>query len=493
MPSRMAWLRRNFDTCFIVLQVWLDGFTILLACLLGVAAFGQFHDFALYRQLVVVIVGVTLVCFWSCGLYRWRKSILNVEEYRAVFQATALSFLGTATALYLLRAVGDDGPKFPLPALEVLRAIHDVIGLADIDQWSRFVYLVIFAFICGLTVIQRGMMFALSSRLHAAGLGNTNVAVFGTGPMAQRVQQKMRIFPTLGFRFVGYFDDDDQLAPGRESARPYLGGRHTLDEMRLKHGIKRVVVAKPEMEEDELIELCGQLEALGIDYQVVPRLYHFFSQRFTIDNLDSIPLITLNRNPGRPLFRFFKAGFDRVVAALLLLLLAPFFLLIALLIKRESTGPVFFSQVRVGHRERTFRMLKFRTMHHDMCVDAVTPRSRTDPRITPIGRFLRRTSLDELPQLVNVLRGEMSLVGPRPEMPFIVGHIKNDIEDPVYHLRFEVKPGITGLWQISSARKAPIQENIDYDLYYLENQTIFLDLIILFLTLLAVLRIRDTY
>jgi putative colanic acid biosynthesis UDP-glucose lipid carrier transferase len=113
--------------------------------------------------------------------------------------------------------------------------------------------------------------------------------------------------------------------------------------------------------------------------------------------------------------------------------------------------------------------------------------------VTRIGSFLRRTSLDELPQLVNVLRGEMSLVGPRPEMPFIVGHIKNDMEDPVYHLRFDTKPGITGLWQVSSARKAPIQENIDYDLYYLENQSVFLDIVILFLTVLAVLRIRDTF
>ncbi len=489
----MGWLRRNFDTCFIVLQVWLDGFTILLSCLLGLNLFRQMHEFALYRQLVVVIVGVTLICFWSCGLYRWRKSILNVEEYRATFQATSLSFLGTATAIFLLRAAGEDSPEWAFPGYPMLKAIHDVAGLADIEQWSRFIYVVVFALIFLLTVIQRGIMFKVSSSLHARGYVNTNVAVFGTGDLAQRIEQKMRIFPTLGYRFVGYFDVDDELPPEHQAARPFLGGRRKLEEMRVKHSISRVIIAKPEMEEDELIELCGHLENLGVEYQVVPRLYHFFSQRFTIDSLDSIPLITLNRNPGRPIYRFIKALVDRSLALVLLLLFSPFLLLIAFLIRRESKGPVFFSQVRVGYKEHTFRMLKFRTMYHDMCMDAVTPSTRSDPRVTKIGGFLRRTSLDELPQLVNVLRGEMSLVGPRPEMPFIVGHIKNDMEDPVYHLRFDTKPGITGLWQVSSARKAPIQENIDYDLYYLENQSVFLDIVILFLTALAVLRIRDTF
>ncbi|MBC8329542.1 MAG: sugar transferase [Planctomycetes bacterium] len=489
----MGWLRRNFDTCFIVIQVWLDGFTILLACVWGLGVFRQLNQFSLYRQLVVVIIGVTLVSFWNCGLYRWRKSILNVEEYRSTFQATMLSFLGTATTIYLLRAVEEGDKKWDFPGFDLLRAVHDVVGLADIDQWSRFIYLLIFAMIFGLMVVQRGIMFKISSMLHAAGFGNTNVAVFGTGDMAQRVEQKMRIFPTLGFHFVGYFDEGEEPPEGRGGARPYLGGRRQLEEMRVMHGISRVIISKPEMEEDELIELCGHLENLGIEYQVVPRLYHFFSQRFAIDSLDSIPLITLNRNPGRPIYRLTKSLVDRLLALVLLALLSPFLLLIGLLIRRESSGPVLFSQVRVGFKQRTFRMIKFRTMYHDMCVDAATPNSRSDPRVTRIGRFLRRTSLDELPQLVNVLRGEMSLVGPRPEMPFIVGHIQNDMEDPVYHLRFDTKPGITGLWQVSSARKAPIQENIDYDLYYLENQSVFLDIVILFLTALAVLRIRETY
>ena len=165
-----------------------------------------------------------------------------------------------------------------------------------------------------------------------------------------------------------------------------------------------------------------------------------------------------------------------------------FLLLLALAIKRESPGPIFFSQVRVGQGGRTFRMLKLRTMYTDMCGDAVSPSSGRDPRITRLGRVLRSTSLDELPQFMNVLRGEMSLVGPRPEMPFIV-----DSYSAVDRLRLDAKPGITGLWQVSEARKSPIHENIDYDLYYIENQSLVLDFVIFFLTALAILRVRATH
>ena len=133
-------------------------------------------------------------------------------------------------------------------------------------------------------------------------------------------------------------------------------------------------------------------------------------------------------------------------------------------------------------------MLKFRTMHQEMCEDALSPVSSKDPRITRLGRFLRRFSLDEFPQFLNVLRGEMSLVGPRPEMPFIV-----DQYSAVGRLRLDARPGITGLWQVSEARKDPIHENLDYDLYYIENQSFFLDMVILFLTLMAVLRIRTVH
>jgi putative colanic acid biosynthesis UDP-glucose lipid carrier transferase len=164
--------------------------------------------------------------------------------------------------------------------------------------------------------------------------------------------------------------------------------------------------------------------------------------------------------------------------------LVPF---IALAIRIESRGPIFFTHFRMGVRNSTFRMAKFRTMYADKCGDEITPQVTDDRRVTRVGKFLRKTSLDELPQMINVLRGEMSMVGPRPEMPFIV-----ESYDDLQIQRLSVRPGITGLWQVSDKRKAPIHENIDYDLYYIQNQSLFLDLTIVTMTFLTVFDFSST-
>lgn len=490
----MKWLRKHFDTCFIVFQVWVDGAFALTAGLMGywlfkLSAPGLARDLRQYSQLMVVATGITLVCFWACGLYRWRKSILNVEEYRATFKATFLSLLATATATYLLRDPGDlEVLEQQYPIYHLLGPIHRMFALeADIAEASRLLYVYIFLCIFLVTVVQRSFMFRVSSRLHARGFGNTNVAVFGTGPLALRVQQKLRLFPTLGFNFVGFIEDDRDLHGRRVRGYPVLGGRDQLDELRQRHSIKHLIIADPRLSEEELVGLCRLCESYGIAYQVVPYLYHFFSQRFSVDKLDSIPLIAVADKARQPAYHLLKRVLDIAVSAAILVLTAPLLTVFAFLIRRESPGPIFFTQVRVGQKGRTFRIVKLRTMYVEMCGDDVTPQSGADPRITRVGRFLRSTSLDELPQFWNVLRGDMSLVGPRPEMPFIV-----DTYSEVDRLRLDAKPGITGLWQVSEARRFPIHENLDYDLYYIENQSIFLDLVILVLTMAAVARVRGT-
>lgn len=174
---------------------------------------------------------------------------------------------------------------------------------------------------------------------------------------------------------------------------------------------------------------------------------------------------------------------DSVGSLLLLLLLAPFFLLVAVLVKLDSDGPVFFRQTRIGKNGEPFSIWKFRSMRVDADSYARSPVSDSDPRLSRIGRVLRRLSIDELPQLLNVIKGEMSLVGPRPEMPFIVERYGS-----FERQRLRVKPGITGLWQISPARAMPIHENLDYDLFYIENQNLVLDCVILLRTINVVMR-----
>jgi lipopolysaccharide/colanic/teichoic acid biosynthesis glycosyltransferase len=174
---------------------------------------------------------------------------------------------------------------------------------------------------------------------------------------------------------------------------------------------------------------------------------------------------------------------DVVGALFLMVLLLPLFVLVAILIKLDSPGPVFFRHYRVGKDEKRFLLWKFRSMRTDVPEYEASPRSVVDPRLTRVGRLIRRLSLDELPQLVNVLKGDMSLVGPRPEMPFIVARYYS-----AHRKRFVARPGITGLWQISPARAFPIHENLQYDLHYIRNQNLFLDCAIILRTIAAIFR-----
>jgi lipopolysaccharide/colanic/teichoic acid biosynthesis glycosyltransferase len=186
---------------------------------------------------------------------------------------------------------------------------------------------------------------------------------------------------------------------------------------------------------------------------------------------------------SRPWYSAAKRAADTVISLFLLILLLPLFALTAAAVRFDSSGPAFFRQRRIGKDERVFLMWKFRSMYTNTPRYATSPASNQDPRLTRIGRLIRRVSVDELPQLINVLRGEMSLVGPRPEMPFIV-----DGYTAIERQRLAVKPGITGLWQVSPARALPIHENLQYDLHYIQNQNLLLDGMILIRTVAAVIR-----
>ncbi len=192
---------------------------------------------------------------------------------------------------------------------------------------------------------------------------------------------------------------------------------------------------------------------------------------------------TLRIRPVSPAYRISKRAFDIVFSGMLLLALSPLLLVVALVVKLTSAGPVFFRQVRIGKDGTEFTLFKFRSMYVDAPAYALTPTSDEDPRITQIGRFLRPSSVDELPQLINVLLGDMSIVGPRPEMPFLVAQYT-----PEQRRRLIVKPGLTGLWQISPARYELIHENLQYDFYYIEHASFALDCKVVLQTIALVLR-----
>jgi exopolysaccharide biosynthesis polyprenyl glycosylphosphotransferase len=287
---------------------------------------------------------------------------------------------------------------------------------------------------------------------------------------------------------IGFGDDDPAKVGTKINRSTVLGTLADLERLTGEHKLSEVFVAMPEAPEERVMTVLSELQRLGVAWRIVPRFHHLMSFKVRLETLDSIPLIT--RADPRPslLGQMVKRALDVVLSGLVLIISAPIFVITASAIKRQSPGPIFFLQMRVGKDGQPFRMIKFRTMHHHLSSDAPTPRDSGDPRITNIGRWLRRFSLDELPQFLNVLKGEMSIVGPRPEMQFIV-----DQYGPLGRERLRAKPGITGLWQISYARQMAIHDNLDYDLYYIEHQSLLLDLVIIALTAFAVLKGTGAY
>ncbi len=215
-------------------------------------------------------------------------------------------------------------------------------------------------------------------------------------------------------------------------------------------------------------------------------MQHILAQQITLHNINGIPIVSYDEIPDQAVQQFAKRCFDLLLTTLLLLPALPILVFISILIKFDTPGPILFRQERIGKEGKPFFIYKFRTMHHDVPDSQNSPTGKDDARLTNIGKLLRRSSLDELPQLINVLLGDMSLVGPRPEMRFIVENEYNDI----HRHRLQVKPGITGIWQISVDRNREIHEDISYDLFYVANSSFLLDVLILIRTVPALFLMR---
>jgi len=479
-------LRRNFEPLVLSFQVIVDLGVVLAACVLGKLVGDRFlgdsaPPWEVYRELWALTAAVCLVTFHSLGMYSPAKSLLNVEEFKSIAKSTVISFLLLFTLIVFLSPTGQAPTNFPY---SLLVPLHERIDLdVDIDRMSRMTLVLSFVFIHVLMTVSRFVSFKLIQEAHRRGVGHRNVLIYGSGESARWLQRKFLLVPTLGLRMCGLVSKSaDDVGKVIERSQ-VLGSLEDLEELISRHKISEVFVASPESPEEHLLEVIERLERVGVAFRVVPRFYHLMSQRVRIENFHSIPLITRPERRISLLTVIGKRVLDVLFAALVLVCAAPFFAIAALLIRRESEGPVFFRQVRIGLDGRPFRMLKFRTMYQHLSGDALKPDSPQDPRITPMGRWLRRYSLDELPQFINVLMGNMSVVGPRPEMPFIVekyGALERE--------RLRAKPGITGLWQISYARQDAIHENLDYDIYYVENRSVLLDLVIIVLTAFAVVK-----
>ena len=479
-----TFVRRNFEPLVLSVQVVVDLVVVAGACLTAWYAREHFapesnaQPLAVYREIFSIITAVCLVCFHWFGLYSPIKSLLNVEEFKGVCKSAVAAFFVVQALIVFLRGT----TLKPEGIYTYLVRMHDTLALRfDPATYSRITLVLAFGLILVFMMLNRFISFRIVQALHRRGIGNRNAVVVGTGKTGLRLQRRFLLVPTLGLNFVGFVDDDESKVGSLIGRSPVLGTTAELEVLLGRYKVGEVFIALPEESEDRVMALVAQLERLNVNYHVVPRFAHLLAYKVRIENLDSLPLIT---RPERR-YSFVQAALKRVldicISLAFLVIGGFFFLASALMIKRESPGPVFFRQTRIGLDGKPFQMFKFRTMHDRHRGDEPAPSSHSDPRVTRIGRFLRRYSLDELPNFINVLRGEMSVVGPRPEMPFIV-----ETYGPMDHERLRAKPGVTGLWQISYARRNAIHDNLDYDLYYIENQSLLLDIVIIALTGFAV-------
>jgi exopolysaccharide biosynthesis polyprenyl glycosylphosphotransferase len=337
--------------------------------------------------------------------------------------------------------------------------------------------------------------------------------VVGRGPEAALCIKEMRARPELGYRVIGVVENGEIRAgmPDSFEGVPVVSDFQSLPETIRESGANEVIITDPSVPGDALFEVMMQVgRRRGVEFRIAPSLFNCLPSKTEIDQIGALPMITLFREPLSSAARLVKRASDILIASAALAVLSPLWLVIAALIKLDSKGSVFYRQERVGMDGRIFLFYKFRTMltgaddalHREYQRQFIAGLPETnlgdskrpvyklagDYRVTRVGRVLRRLSLDELPQLLNVLRGDMSIVGPRPPIPYEV-----EAYELWHRKRLDMKPGLTGLWQVSGRNRLPFDEMVRLDLFYIENWSLLLDLKIILRTLPVMLRGDDAY
>jgi len=410
----------------------------------------QTPDVASYALVLPVILPVWLLLFRSRGLYHARRAKSPGDEAGRIVQATGMGVLVLVTIGFFSRSY----------------------------EYSRLVILIFAGLSSTSVILSRGIGRLALARLRRRGYNLRYVVIIGAGELAREVIERLRTHPEAGLRLLGVVaDDTTQRAVGGVPIVSPLG--------QLKEYLGE--------ESHQLEKVLAALDDETASVQLVPDLRHVLTLRSTVEDLEGLPVIGLRQSPLVGMAAVYKRCFDLAMAGAGLLLLSPLLALLAVATKLGSRGPVFYRQERMGLDGRVFHMLKFRTMRVDAeqdCGPVWT--SDDDPRRTRLGRWLRRLSLDELPQLWNVLRGEMSIVGPRPERPVFIEQFRHEI--PGYMLRHKVKAGMTGWAQVHGWRgNTSLHERIEHDIHYIQNWSIGLDIRILFLTIGHLLRPRNAY
>jgi len=465
----------------------LVAFYVLSDALLGVSAFIfayslRFHTALVQlipitkglpplRQYINILPFVALLVplgFQLQGLYRLRRGRSRVDDFFAVFVGSILAVVFGIVATLYVQIYWASSAARQRGAFEVSQPV-----------WAIFLVINV-----ALTFGSRELVREVLERRWRAGIGLKRILIAGSDELGRLVADKILEHRELGYQIVGFVDDKAAGDHLGYRGLPLLGTIVEAADIVAREAIDHLYVALPPEQHVQMLRLIESTSRECVDVKVVPDLLQVIALRARLEDLDGVPVININDVPLQGFNSVVKRAIDIAMSSVALTVLALPFWLVAVLVKLTSRGDVFYRQERMGLDGKPFMIYKFRSMYDG--AEAETGPVWTierDPRRTPVGKLLRRSNIDELPQLWNVLKGDMSIVGPRPERPLFVAQFKDKI--PQYMLRHKVKAGITGWAQVNGWRgNTSIEKRIEYDLYYIENWSVRLDLKIMWLTLL---------
>ena len=490
------WVMPLIKTAIVAVDAALAAFSFVLAFALregnpviSATAWAWSQDFVPYAGILYFAVPVRLVMLSYQRGYRYHGAFSYTQEAIKIFKAVAVSSLLIIAWAFLFRG----GFAF--------REFSYSRGVFVLDFILAFVFFIVFHL--GLRFIQ--------AQFRKRDINLIPTLIVGTNPEAQQTIRELRERRDLGYRVIGtVLNGQVPVASAefeRSSGVPIVGEVDDLAELIRELEIQEVIITDNTLPSERLFEAMMQIgRKQKVEFRFAPSLFDLLPQKTSVEQIGVLPMVRLFREPLSDAERFVKRLSDLLISSVAIILLSPVWLLLSILVKFDSSGKVLFSQERVGMDGRIFLCYKFRTMHFDSSdnlhreayqkniegsleanagdeEEPVFGKVRNDPRVTSAGKWLRRSSFDELPQILNVLKGDMSIVGPRPPIPYEVE------EYDIWHRkRLDMKPGITGLWQVSGRNRLSFEEMVKIDLFYIENWSLWLDLKIILLTLPAILR-----
>lgn len=453
-----------------VRSIVIDAFTINLAWFFYyiVRIRSGWLTYTMEPDFIVPMVAVCifwLIVFFVFGLYRPWYAKSRLDEFTTIFKATTFGVLFLFFSIF----IDDRGVGSPIQSRLLI----------------TFYWLLMLVCVGG----GRFLMHTFQRRLLMAGIGLHNTFIVGWSDKARELFETVISYPALGYNVVGFIPVSMGSKTEPYKGVPVIGSIDTLPKMIDEYNVKDVLIALDSSEHDRLLHIISGCDSRVVSMKIIPDLYDIISGQARTNQIYGFPLIEIMPEIMQPWERAVKRIIDIMVSSIILLIGLPIWIFVAIIIAFTSEGPIFYTQERVGKDGKLFHIIKFRSMYEDAeHKSGPVWANKKDPRVTWIGRIIRKLRIDEVPQLINVLDGKMSLVGPRPERPFFVEQLSKEI--PLYKRRLKVRPGITGWAQVKHKYDESVEDvkkKVQYDLFYIENMSLRMDFKILLNTITVVL------